>query len=294
MIKEIRLRNFQAHRSLRLKLSPKVTTIVGTSDVGKSAIIRALFWVCFNRPSGDQFKTHDESTVMVAVKVDGQIIKRSKSAGANWYSLDTKIMKAFGTGVPDSISDLLNVQRENFQLQHDAPFWFSLSPGEVSKRLNAIVDLQVIDRSQKNINQEAKRIKARREVVADRVKTREADCESLSWCQQAHQESTRIMDLAREAQRASLRAVRIRDCIVPIEDLKPQTDRLRAVLGRFGPLDTLSDEVSERLNLCDRLREILRACLDLDQLCRRQSKDLTRVEQRLSELKSERCPLCGK
>lgn len=41
MIRRIVLRNFQNHRRLRIDLDPRVTTVVGPSDAGKSAVVRA-------------------------------------------------------------------------------------------------------------------------------------------------------------------------------------------------------------------------------------------------------------
>ena len=50
MIKSIHLRNFQRHKKLDIDLSEGVNVIVGPSDIGKTAILRALYWLRFNRP----------------------------------------------------------------------------------------------------------------------------------------------------------------------------------------------------------------------------------------------------
>ena len=58
MIKQINIKNFQSHKSTQLKLDPGVNVIVGSSDSGKTAIIRAYLWVVDNRPLGNAFVSH--------------------------------------------------------------------------------------------------------------------------------------------------------------------------------------------------------------------------------------------
>ena len=57
MIKKIQIQNFQSHKETTLKLDPGVNIIVGTTDSGKTSILRALRWVIWNRPSGDDFRS---------------------------------------------------------------------------------------------------------------------------------------------------------------------------------------------------------------------------------------------
>jgi exonuclease SbcC len=54
-IKKLSLRNFQSHRETDLEFSPGLNIIVGPSDQGKSAIIRALRWLFYNEPRGTGF-----------------------------------------------------------------------------------------------------------------------------------------------------------------------------------------------------------------------------------------------
>jgi len=168
MITEIRLANFQGWRRLKVKLDERVTTLVGPSDRGKSAVIRALKWIAFNRPRGDAMIRDGAKFVGVSVFVDDHQITRKKGS-VNHYSMrpvgeeEGVTYNAFGTQVPDDIAELLNVGEVNFQDQHDPPYWFTLSPGQVSKQLNAIVDLGIIDDTLKNL---ASQVRTHKEAVA--------------------------------------------------------------------------------------------------------------------------------
>jgi exonuclease SbcC len=169
MLERIRLRNFQKHEALDVRFGPGITAIVGDSDTGKSAIIRALRWVAFNRPRGDSFVRDGESKASVKVRIGGKTIERRKSRTVNAYLLDGREMRSFGADVPESVADVVNLGEENFKGQHDAPFWFSLTPGELAKRLNAIVDLGLIDETTDRLAARLRKAKAERGFFAERV-----------------------------------------------------------------------------------------------------------------------------
>jgi len=149
-LKRLVLRNFQRHRKLVLPLDPKVTTIIGDTDSGKSAVLRALRWVCRNKPNGADFVRHGQKKCRVGLVAGDRKITRLRGA-RNSYELDGVELKAFGAEVPSPVRKVLRVTDLNFQLQHDPPFWFTLSPGELASRLNDLVNLSKIDDIQKQI-----------------------------------------------------------------------------------------------------------------------------------------------
>lgn len=145
----LHLQNFQAHKDRLIEFSPGITTIKGATDTGKSAIIRALRWVTQNAIAGDEFirmgaKQAEVSLVVEVDDVEVDIV-REKGGTNNAYYLNGDKMKAFGQGVPEPIAKLLQLGDINFQDQHDSPFWFAETAGEVSRRLNAVIDLSIID-----------------------------------------------------------------------------------------------------------------------------------------------------
>lgn len=158
MIERVKIKNFQVHLDKGVEFSPGVTTIVGRSDVGKSTILRALRWACLNDFSGGDFITHGKKEVKVLVALDNglRIIRgKSQRASGNTYKLvvdgKKKVFRSFKNTVPQAIQELLLLNEINFQKQHDSPFWFNESSGEVSRRLNAVIDLSIIDTTLSNV-----------------------------------------------------------------------------------------------------------------------------------------------
>ena len=146
MIEKLTIDGFQAHQDLELVFDSGVNTIVGPSDAGKSSVLRALRWVALNEPSGDAFIRWGAEKAEVKVKVDGDFIVRTRGAGCNSYDLNTREFKAFGGTVPSEVSKLLGVSELNFQGQYDSPFWLGDAAGQVSRDLNKVVGLEIIDK----------------------------------------------------------------------------------------------------------------------------------------------------
>jgi chromosome segregation ATPase len=154
----LHLRNFQKHGNLRVVFDKHITSIIGDSDKGKSTILRALRWVCLNKPAGNRFLRHGAKSVSVKlVLTDGTVIQRSYGPHGHVYKLDGQPYKAFGRNVPEPIQAALRLDNVNFQWQHEGPFWFSSTPGEVARQLNAIVDLRAIDTVLSALQSNAKR-----------------------------------------------------------------------------------------------------------------------------------------
>lgn len=165
MINSIKLKDFQSHKDTHIEFVPGVNVIVGRSDSGKTAIFRALRWVVFNRPSGGMFVRHGRSSTEVEVDFGlSELVSRNRTVKkAGNYVLRSDVnslnFQALSSSVPDEISEVINMGEENFQNQLDAPFLLSNTSGEISKKLNKVAQLDIIDVSLGNINRWINEIK---------------------------------------------------------------------------------------------------------------------------------------
>ena len=180
-LKALTLINFQKHIELKIELDPFCTTFVGESDQGKSSIIRALFWLTINYPAGSAFITHGETFCKVKLEIDDHLIVRGRGVEDNYYTLDKERLYAFGKSVPEDIEKVLNIDEINFQLQHDPPFWFALTSGEVSKELNKIVNLVQIDKTLHTISKGVKKSKQQTLLCKERVRKAKERRKELRW-----------------------------------------------------------------------------------------------------------------
>jgi len=155
MIKEVYIQNFQSHKQTVLSLAPGINVILGSSDSGKTAILRALRWLIWNRPQGDAFRSNwgGDTSVSLRIASDDRdfLITRGKSKSDNIYTLDNLEFRAFGTDVPEEIANVLNINEINFQQQLEKPFLLDSSPGEIASHFNHIAHLDTIDFAISNI-----------------------------------------------------------------------------------------------------------------------------------------------
>lgn len=184
MFERLLIQNFQTHEKLRVDLDPAITSIVGPSDVGKSAIIRALRWVCTNQPNGDAFVRYGSKGTTVQLVLDGGFViarRRSSNGTVNEYKLDEQEFVSFKTAVPEPIEQLLNLGTVSWQGQHDQSFWFSNTPGEVSRQLNAIVDLGIIDETLAGVARVLNKARTKLEVAEENLTKAKKERDSFAW-----------------------------------------------------------------------------------------------------------------
>jgi len=171
MLNKLLLKNFKVHKKLKILFDPHITTIVGTNYRGKSSILRAIKWVIFNKPNKNSVINWDAKNQTAKVKLyvnNIPIIRVKNRTDKNYYKFNNQIFKSFGTELPEVIKQQLNINYINFQGQHDLPFWFGETSGEVSRQLNNIVNLNIIDKTLSNIESKKRKINESIEITEER------------------------------------------------------------------------------------------------------------------------------
>ena len=297
MLKRLSIRNFQCHEHLDVKFDPQITAIIGPSDTGKSAIIRALRWLAFNRPLGSGFIRNGTDDCRVKLRVDKTDVVRRRGKAINNYSINPigdgsgSTAEAFGTDVPESVQNLLNLGPENFSLQHDPPFWFSLTPGEVAKQLNKIVDLDVIDTVVTDLAGRHRKSKAQKEVICDRLKESEEEKKRLEFVPTL---LGQLDDLERlDSDRTDLLARR-NDVVGVVAKIKSENKRFktaskiveagRLVLVLGDEAKTFGDELDSLRDLLDRTN----AAVESAEVSVPDISELEQLWERMEELTADR------
>jgi DNA repair protein SbcC/Rad50 len=161
MFRTIEIENFQSHEHSVLELVPGVNMIMGSSDAGKSSIVRAILWAARNTPSGFAFRSNfaireAKTSVGIELSNDAYVIRSRDNGTLNRYECSAcqEPLEAFGQGAPpEEIARLLNLSEYGIQSQHDGYFLLAkqTTSGEVARILNRIAGLDVIDEVTKKI-----------------------------------------------------------------------------------------------------------------------------------------------
>lgn len=145
MISELMLEGFQKHTQRVLRFEPGLNIVVGESDTGKSAIIRALRWFALHEPTSVDLIQHGKTAVRVGVLTPNGRISRFKNTAKNGYKHGDEEFVACASNQPLPVQQAHGLIEENFQAQHDPHFLLSLAPGQLAKEINRIVALDDID-----------------------------------------------------------------------------------------------------------------------------------------------------
>jgi len=181
MIQNLKIQNFQSHENTEISFNKGVNVIVGSSDSGKSAIIRALRWVTTCNPRGDAIRSFWGGDTKVSITThEGHVIERTRTNSINRYILrknndEELIFDAFGNNVPKEIEEILNLEEAiNFQHQIDPPFLISETAGSVASHFNRMASLEKIDLGLKNTKSMQNVVNSRIDIkIEERTKLRE-------------------------------------------------------------------------------------------------------------------------
>lgn len=171
MIEQIHIKNFQSHGDSVFDLVPGVNAIVGDSHVGKSAVRRLLHWIRCNRPLGSSFIKSGSRRAYGRVQFDNGVVERTKAAKKSTYVLggNPEPYTSFGSGVPEDVTELVNMSDVNVQTQHGPFFLIMDTPGSVATYLRSVTGLDELSEVSSDINTRLRSAKSRMSTVEQEV-----------------------------------------------------------------------------------------------------------------------------
>ena len=250
MIRKVAIQNFQIHKQTELEFKEGMNVIAGSSDNGKSSIIRAIRWVLMNRPTGFAFHTHGakDDTAVAMVFGDYECVTRQKGEkNSGGYHHRGKTYAALRTDVPPEIQEVLNLSDINIQSQHDPYFLLQDSPGEVAKKLNMIAGLGVIGETIKKANAV---VRERKDTVGNFIQqeaSHKAMFDKHSW---AYEQEDNVFQIKLELQNYKY----IENAVV---ELKQNLERYNSILEvKKAGIDRLAEYKAEYEGLKQELEEL--------------------------------------
>ena len=257
---KLRIDNFQAQEGLEVDLGG-LTVITGPSDRGKSSCIRALAWLLFNDAPKD-CTTWGKDFCRVQLEVDGHMIIRYRDRKENYYILDGQKFSCLRTSVPPEIQNVLKIAPDNIQRQHDPVFWFSETAGEVARRLNSIVNLDVIDKVFEVRSLKARKVDAELGVLEELVRKDEEGLKLMTDVPKFQQQT-----------------IKLRALMVSLDAKETEAGKLGSLLGKIRELTTDIDAFDFYCRVGDGLIRIGDSWLEVEGKSARLGKFVARIRQ---------------
>ncbi|MFR9278367.1 MAG: AAA family ATPase [Ezakiella coagulans] len=209
------IKNFQSHRHTVLNLDEHVNVILGSSDVGKTAILRALGWVFFNEPQGTAFiRAGETSTSVELIYSDGYSVKRIRNKKFNGYHInhpnfdEPKKLSGFGSSVPEEIQEITGVRKFEiadkiessitYQTQLEGAFLLSESSIKKAKAIGAISNVNIIDRAIQIANSNIKDFRKNINTSEEALKNSEEQIKEYDNLDERKQNLEKVKDLYSE------------------------------------------------------------------------------------------------
>lgn len=143
----------------------------------------------------------------VGLITDSHVVTRYKTTKESGYTLGeignqapTKFT-ACAANQPEEIRQAINLPDICFQGQHDTPYLLGMTPGQIAKEINKVVDLSVIDTAIGTLKQWVSAAKILEADSAKRVATAAEDLASMYWVPKAEEDWARIQELDNESQK---------------------------------------------------------------------------------------------
>jgi exonuclease SbcC len=298
LINSLSITNFQSHKNTNLEFDENINIIIGQSDSGKSAILRALRWVAENKPSGEAFRsTWGGDTKIKLALSEEEVVYRSKTKTTNQYNIKNAIFTSFGQDIPEEIKRLLNFSPLNFQWQFDSPFLLAMSGGEIARYLNKIVHLDKIDLSLSNIGKTLRKEQTDLRYAEESLVEVKEKVKTFDWVDEAEgclvkleQFETSLWEKKKRRTILETVILKIDSCDIDIEEISQLTQyesEVNILIKCEKSIKTNSDRAG-RLNGIIGNIELIEKKIEEIEI----SLDEDRIE--FEELMPKQCPLCGR
>lgn len=303
-IKRLVVDNFQSHQHTEVEFGAGLNAIVGPSDQGKSALVRALRWVLYNEPRGTSFIRVGAKVCKVSVEFDdGIVVTRLRSTtGKNQYLLaapgqDEMIFEGFGSDVPAEISQATGVRKIwvdehtkselNLGAQLDGPFLLSENGAIRAKVIGQLGGVHLLDWAQRSVNTELRRLRDEESRTQERLEQLAEALKAYEHLPELQERMVRIAGLLQQAEEIGQRVTELSALQQELqENSSALTETARVLAGLAGIA-----EARERLQ---QLEECAREYREMEQLQEEISQVDDRIKRALAVLAdTARVPAAG-
>lgn len=297
MIKSIVIKNFESHANTEINFHPGVNVIIGRTDSGKSAIMRALYWAFFNKPYGDDYVRTGSKSTAVGVEFDNGLVSRIRESNFNGYLLGLKDpYKGFSHNIPEPVSNFINMSQINFQRQADSHFMLSWPAGQRGSFINDTVNLESMDIAVSNIKRKISEETRLIESTSQHIEHMEKELDEFEDLEEIEvlienleRKQNRLNDLEEKYFELSEIINDIENAQDSIEYHEEKIKAQRPVLGACKVLDEYKALREEAYDLEDLIGTINQTENNIERL----SKEIERSTKEFNKLMPEVCPLCG-
>ena len=277
MLKSLRIKNFQGHKDSFVEFSEGVTAIYGTTDHGKSSIIRALQIFFTQRPRGNRYiRRNQKDPCEIQVSVDNQDISFIRTKTTGKYIVGDDVLQALQGNVPDEVQNLINIDDINISGQFDPLFLILDTPGKAATKINAVTHLEKADDLIKNISNDLRDTNSKIKVYTEDLDKWKEDLSKFRYIKHYEKELKKAIEyhdryLSLEKKENGLNRQKI-----AIIDILNDIDSIR--IFDISELDTKINEQVEKYEINNTKITKLQKLIDDLHICYAEMRDLDKID----------------
>ncbi|SDC43949.1 AAA family ATPase [Shouchella lonarensis] len=243
---EVRLENFQSHLDTSISLHEGLNVIVGQSDSGKTAVLRAVRWALFNQPRGTDFLRVNADFVRVTLTfADGTLLIRERTSSKNRYIIrkpdrEEMVLEGFGSQVPEEVLQAHGMRPFRIDRDHEwplqmsgqleGPFLLEQTGSLRAKAIGRMSGAHYLDMAIRDVTKDVY-------TLQQQTKKKEQDAETLK----TSLEPFHFLDNAKEKLDRGFR------CLQKAKELQTKHDRLEVLQSRMQAHEKLMVETEAAL-----------------------------------------------
>lgn len=273
-ISKIEIVNFQSHKNTVIDDFGDFNVILGPTDSGKSAILRAIKWCLYNEPDGTEFIRQGESKASVTVHFDNQTaVSRSKGKRENRYELfksdeSVLILESFGSGPIKEVVEFHGMREVNFFGRSQSlnicdqlslPFFLANSPIERATMIGQLAKTDVVDRAIKNTAGEIRERKSEYKIYKEQLNEVSDKLTPYENLFMAESSLIQMQSTLNSIKEKVAKIEHIKNTHAQIIKAQSQIQRSESILRHKGEIDTAINGIESLITLNSKLGTLNRA-----------------------------------
>lgn len=307
-IQRVIIEDFQSHRLTELEFVEGFNVIVGPSDQGKTAVLRAIRWVLYNEPKGNDFiRVGSNKAKVTLVMNDGTLVTRERTSSRNRYmvavpGMEEQVYEGFGHAVPEEVMEATGVRPLkmdedhqvpiNIGMQLDSPFLLESNGSVKAKAIGRINGVHILDYAHKTTSSElnSKQIEERR--IQAEVEKREEQLKLYKDLDQWEKDLVQVEQKLKQVQDLDARSQWLRDKqemrkeivkkLLTAEDFLKKLETLDQAAIKWQRAEVLERSINQ-LEMMQKQRHEIEKSLEAARRWIMQTVQLPKAEEKLEQ-----------
>jgi DNA repair exonuclease SbcCD ATPase subunit len=318
-LNKIKLKNFQSYYDENIfEFTKGLNCIIGSTNSGKSSIIRSLRFFLFNEWD-NSFVSNGQEQSEISLSLDsGDKLERVKGKDVNRFILNGRVFENFGLEIPKEIVDVLEIHpipiddnksiNLNLTGQFESLQFLNETGTARAKLLDKLSGVYILDEILSDLNRDRKKLNQEEGDKEEQLKQIEAELVNYKDIEVKVYQLQEIKKQIDELDEKEKELVDLNSLSNKIQNFKNRYEETKIISDGLEKInikkleaglleiETKQNELSELNTISNKIKDIKNRYYNLDNTKNRLDKEYGENIEKYSEMlrKNKICPVCGR